>query len=125
MWFLVFIGGGFGAVCRWALGTWLHRLAFMGVHAPWMSTLTINTVGGLLMGIAAGLLTPLSEPLRTSSMLFIMTGILGGFTTFSAFGLDVVRLLQENAYGTAVGYALASVLFTVLGVAFGLKMTHF
>jgi fluoride exporter len=126
---LVFIGGGLGAVLRWLLAMWLQSHAFFGMvsatHAPWLSTLIINTIGGLCMGIAAGVLTQITEPLRTPAMLFFMTGVLGGFTTFSAFGLDLVHLLQQNAFGIAVGYAVTSVLFTVIGVAFGLKMTHF
>lgn len=102
---LVACGGALGAVARWAVGGWvLHRTAG---DFPY-GTLAVNLIGCLLAGILAGTI------IRTASVpmdlqLFLMTGVLGGFTTFSAFGVDTVDLLRKHENVEALGYVLLSV----------------
>lgn len=91
-----------------------------GIAFPW-GTLAVNIVGSSLMGLIVGWLafrgaTGWTQPLR----LFLTTGILGGFTTFSAFSLDVVMLWERGAFGLAAGYAAVSVLGAVAALALSL-----
>ena len=85
-----------------------------------VGTLTVNLVGCLLMGILAtvfGQLADLSETLR----LAVMVGFLGGFTTFSSFGLDTIRLLEDGRIGAAITYVLMSNVMGILAVWMGMK----
>ena len=103
---LVFLGGGGGAVARFGAGALWLRAA--GPGQPWAGTLLINTLGGLLMGVLVAVLAGGGgggERLR----LLLGVGVLGGFTTFSAFSLEVTDMLLRRAYGLAAGYAFASV----------------
>lgn len=107
-------GGAIGSVARYLTVLWMGRL--LGADYPW-GTLSVNVVGGLCMGLLAGLgahAWQLSPELRT----FLMTGILGGFTTFSAFSLDVALLWERGETVAALAYAAASVLLSV-GALFG------
>ena len=106
--FLVGAGGAGGAMLRHGVG--LASLRLMGPSFPW-GTLIVNVVGGLLMGLLVGILAARggSEPLR----LLLGVGVLGGFTTFSAFSLDVVAMIERGAMLTAMGYILVSVLASV------------
>ena len=117
-WLLVFLGGGLGAAARHGVNLAAARL--IGITFPW-GTLTVNIVGSLLMGLIAGWLAlragaGWSQHLR----LFLTTGFLGGFTTFSAFSLDVALLLERGAHGTAALYVAASVAFAVAALFAGL-----
>ena len=112
---LVMIGGAAGAGLRWEVG----RLALgrLGPAFPW-GTLGVNLVGGLLMGIMAGTMTgqgSVDRPL----WLLLAVGLLGGFTTFSAFSLDLFAMLERGRLGTAAAYALASLLGSLLLLALG------
>ena len=108
---LVFVGGGAGAVLRWLVG----RLALLTGQAPPLATLAVNLVGCLIMGLVAGWATHrgMAEPTRV----FLMTGLLGGFTTFSAFSLDALTLFQRGAVGAALAYAAASLVGATAAVA--------
>ncbi len=88
---------------------------------PW-ATLAVNVAGGLLMGLLAGWLVARggNEQLR----LFLGVGVLGGFTTFSAFSLETVLLVVRGSPGHAAAYVLASVVASVGAVAVGLWMTR-
>lgn len=118
--FLAAAGGGIGAGARY-----LVNQAFTvppisaGVPAfPW-STMTVNIVGGFLMGVVFVLV---GERLGGAPewRIFLATGILGGFTTFSAFSLDAWQLWERGATGLAAGYVAASVVLSVAGLAAGL-----
>ncbi len=85
-----------------------------------MGHLIVNLVGGLLMGLIAGAVA--RDGAGVPVHLLIGTGILGGFTTFSAFSLEVAVLIERGALGTALGYALASVIGSVLLFFGGLLM---
>jgi len=102
---LVMLGGALGAGARFGIGRLM--LAHMGPTYPW-GTLTVNLAGGLAMGLLAGILSRHSAA-QESLFLFLGTGILGGFTTFSAFSLDAVSMIQRGALGSAALYAIISV----------------
>jgi CrcB protein len=117
---LVTLGGGCGAVLRYLVGRW--SLGAFGPDLP-LGTLIVNISGGLAMGLLAGWLArPGSgaEHLR----LLIGVGVLGGFTTFSAFSLEVVTMLERGDTLWALGYALASVTGSVLAVFAGLWLAR-
>jgi len=114
---LVFLGAGIGGVLRHGINLACARI--LGLAFPW-GTIAVNVVGSLLMGALAGWLAyradaQWSQPVR----LFLATGILGGFTTFSAFSLDAVLLWERGANMLAVGYVLGSVLLSLAGLALG------
>lgn len=110
---LVMVGGAAGAAGRWQLSRALDGQIW--------ATLIANIAGGLLMGLLAGwLLKSPSEPLR----LLLGVGLLGGFTTFSAFSLEAWQLIERGQLGGALGYALASVVGSVLALGGGLAITR-
>lgn len=113
---LVMAGGALGAGARYQLGRLLFH--WSGPGFPY-GTLAANLAGGLLMGVLAGVLARSSfadEPWR----LFIGVGLLGGFTTFSAFSLEVMNMIERGNFAMAAGYALLSVCGSVLALFGGL-----
>jgi len=111
---LVFLGGGLGSTLRYGVN--LATVAWFGAHFPF-GTLTVNVVGSAVMGAFAGWLLAREPGTGSDALrLFFMTGILGGFTTFSAFSLDVVVLWQRGAVASAVGYVLVSVALSLLAL---------
>jgi CrcB protein len=115
---LVMAGGAIGAGCRYLLGTAMFR-AF-GPGFPY-GTFAANLIGGLLMGALAGILSRTmipAEPLR----LFFGVGILGGFTTFSAFSLETFNMIERGQIALAGGYSLASVVGSVLMLFAGVHL---
>ena len=113
--FLVMIGGAAGAGLRWEFG----RLALvrLGPGFPW-GTLSVNLIGGLLMGILAGIMMGQGSAERPLWLL-LAVGLLGGFTTFSAFSFDLFAMIERGRLGTAAAYALVSVLGSLLLLACG------
>ncbi|MFA5968592.1 MAG: fluoride efflux transporter CrcB [Sphingomonas sp.] len=114
--FLVMAGGALGAGARHLTGRLM--IALLGHGYPW-GTLTVNLVGGLLMGLLVGGLARLSVP-GEGWRLFLSVGILGGFTTFSSFALDTVTMMERGDLVLALGYALMSLIGSVLAVFAGL-----
>ncbi|MGO9358097.1 MAG: fluoride efflux transporter CrcB [Xanthobacteraceae bacterium] len=115
---LVFIGGGLGASLRHAVNVACGR-AF-GTAFPY-GTFIINISGSLVMGLIAGYLAfkgDAAQPWR----LFVMTGILGGYTTFSAFSLDSMLLYERGELGLAAFYVIGSVCLAILGLFAGLSL---
>jgi len=114
------LGGAIGAGARHLVGRWtLHAF---GPGYPW-GILTVNVLGGFAMGVLAGALMRQSvshEHLR----LFVAVGVLGGFTTFSSFSLDVVAMIERGAWGVAAGYVTVSVVASVLALMGGLALTR-
>ncbi|MEO0329342.1 MAG: fluoride efflux transporter CrcB [Pseudomonadota bacterium] len=113
---LVALGGAIGASMRHLTG--LAALRYFGPGFP-MGTLIVNISGSLMMGLLIAALskgTGFSNEVR----LFVATGILGGFTTFSAFSLDVANMIERGAMGPAFAYVLASIALSILAVFAGL-----
>lgn len=112
---LVMVGGALGAGARHLVGA--AMLGRFGPGFPW-ATLTVNLVGGVLMGLLVGWLARAggNEPLR----LLLGVGLLGGFTTFSAFGLESWRMIADGQMGTAFAYILASTLGAIMATGLGL-----
>lgn len=116
---LVMAGGALGSGARHLFGR--AALAVAGPGYP-IGTLGVNLVGGLFMGLLAGVLarTGASEPWR----LFLGVGLLGGFTTFSAFSLDAVLLFERGAGVAALGYVLLSVAGSIAALVLGLQLAR-
>ena len=111
----VFVGGGLGACLRWLLSLALNPLS----HIVPLGTLAANLIGGYLIGVAAAFFAHRHD-LPPELKLFAITGILGGFTTFSAFSNEVVSLIAEGRPGwasaTAAAHLFGSLLLTMLGI---------
>ena len=116
---LVGLGGFIGSVARFKLGGLIFHLTAQG-RFPY-STFAINVAGCLLIGILAGL-AERYELFGPGTRLFLFTGLLGGFTTFSAFGLDAMYLVRRGELWTATLYAGASVVLGIAAVWLGLKL---
>jgi len=112
---LVALGGGFGAACRYALSSALMRGAANGFP---LGTFAVNLAGCLLIGLWAGLAVRHTW-LNGDARLLLVTGVLGGFTTFSAFGLESLQLLRRGEWWLAGVYAGGSVLLGLALVALG------
>ncbi|HRE44346.1 MAG TPA: fluoride efflux transporter CrcB [Terricaulis sp.] len=102
---LVALGGAVGSVARYGVG--LAAARWLGLGFPW-GTLAVNVIGGLAMGLLAARVGPEQENLR----LLLGVGLLGGFTTFSAFSLETVRLMQQAPAHGAL-YVAASLILSV------------
>ncbi len=111
---LVFLGGGFGALLRYVLGSYIKSQNW-SAHFFW-HTFLINVIGSIVLGIVAA-----SCKDRPALQLLIGVGICGGFTTFSTFSIEVVHLLENRHWLTASAYVLGSVLAGVLGAWIGLR----
>lgn len=116
----VMIGGALGSGARYLTGR--AALSLFGPNYPY-GTLAVNLTGGLLMGALAGVLARAAGT-GEAWRLFVGVGVLGGFTTFSSFSLDVVTMIERGAAGTAFAYALLSVVGSVLALFAGLMMTR-
>jgi fluoride exporter len=114
----VALGGGIGAAARHGVNVWSGRV--LGTEFPW-ATLIVNVAGCFIMGVLTGLLA-LKLNLSTEARAFLTTGILGGFTTFSAFSLDFALLMERKSHLAAGGYVAASVLLSLVAVFLGLQL---
>ena len=114
----VFLGAGIGGALRHAVNFAAARL--FGVGFPW-GTLTVNVVGGFAMGMLVEWLA-LRAGWTQHLRLFVTTGILGGFTTFSAFSLDAVLLWERGQPSLALTYVALSVALSIAGLIGGLVM---
>ncbi len=117
--FLVMAGGAVGAGLRHLVGR--AALAALGPAWPW-GTLTVNIVGGLAMGVLAGSLSRVSD--GEAWRLLLGVGVLGGFTTFSAFSLDAVLMIQRGEIAAVLAYVLLSVSGAIGALALGLGITR-
>jgi fluoride exporter len=114
----VFVGAGLGACARYGLGEWLNRWGSQVPHFA-LGTLAANLIGGYLVGVAIALLGWRSD-LSPLWRLFIITGVLGGLTTFSTFSAEVVASLERGqpgwALATAAAHLAGSLALTALGL---------
>ena len=114
----VFIGSGLGGMLRYTANVWIPRA--LGTAFPY-HTLIVNIVGSLSMGLLAGYFALKSDP-GQNWRLFLTTGIMGGFTTFSAFSLDTVVLYERGEVVLAAYYVLASVGVSLAALFAGLAI---
>ncbi|MBW8841386.1 MAG: fluoride efflux transporter CrcB [Sphingomonadales bacterium] len=108
-------GGALGSAARYLVGK--LTLGWLGPDYPW-GTLAVNLIGGFLMGLLAGMLARSGGSEHTRLLLGV--GVLGGFTTFSAFSLDTAMMIERGLWSVAIGYALVSVIASVIAVFGGL-----
>ena len=116
---LVGAGGALGAMARYGVST-----VFGGLTRFPAATIGINVLGSILMGLLVGILARTLPPSSTEIRLFAAVGVLGGFTTFSAFSLDAVTLIERGEWGQAALYAVLSVGLSITGLYFGLILTR-
>ena len=109
-------GGALGALARWGVAAALPRA---DGGWPW-ATLLVNLTGCLLMGLLLGALAA-RDPEPPWARPFLAVGVLGGYTTYSAFAVEVVGLADAGAVAAALGYLLASLVGGVLAVAAGVR----
>ncbi|HZE53149.1 MAG TPA: fluoride efflux transporter CrcB [Bradyrhizobium sp.] len=117
---LVFIGGGLGSTLRHVVNIVCPRL--FGTNFPY-HTFIINITGSTIMGLIAGYLAFKGDASQ-HWRLFLMTGILGGYTTFSAFSLDAAVLYERGEVALALLYVLGSVVLSILGLFAGLALVR-
>ncbi len=117
---LVFLGAGFGGVLRHLIN--LAVAATLGSGFPW-ATMLINITGSLAMGLLAGWLAFRSEfAWSQHARLFIATGVLGGYTTFSTFSLEAIVLIERDHWAGAAFYVGGSLLLAIFGLWAGLTI---
>lgn len=116
--FIIGAGGAAGAMARHGVN--LAAMRLFGMDFPW-GTLAVNVSGSFLMGVLAGLFAVVWNAPQ-DVRLFLTTGLLGGFTTFSAFSLDVALLWERGQAPHALAYAAGSVMISVLALFSGLAL---
>ena len=116
----VALGGAIGAAGRYSVNVWSGRL--VGTAFPW-HTLTVNVLGCFIMGALVELMA-LKLNVNNDIRAFLTTGILGGFTTFSAFSLDFALLVERKSYLAAGAYAAGSVIVSLAAVFAGLHLVR-
>ena len=113
---LIFLGGGAGSMARYGMMQLISR-ANPGSNVPW-HTLGVNVIGAFIIGLLIEILA-LRIAMPAPSRYFLVTGFLGGFTTFSAFSMETALMLERGDYMTGLLYAVASVIGTVAAVLVG------
>ena len=120
LYLIVFLGAGIGGALRHGVNVGAGRLFGLGFPT---GTLMVNIIGSFVMGLLAGYF--LARPgISQQVRLFLTTGILGGFTTFSAFSLDSALLIERHAYGLTAGYVAGSVIASISALFIGLAMAR-
>ena len=116
---LIGIGSGLGGVLRyWLSGIVAEKI---GETFPW-GTMTVNVIGSLLIGLLAAFVDSERILMGPGNRVFLMMGFCGGFTTFSSFSLQTLRLMQDNEWLHAGGNILFSVVLCLIGVFIGYKL---
>ncbi len=116
---LVFLGGGTGSVARYLVG--VQTLRWFGSGWPY-GTFTVNVVGGFVMGCLVGILAHRGGADQDRWRILLGVGVLGGFTTFSSFSLEVALMIERRAYMTAAGYIAVSSALAIAGVFTGMML---
>jgi CrcB protein len=118
---LVFLGGGLGAALRHGVNR--AALALFGPAVP-AGTIIVNVVGSLAMGLLIGILAAVPGGTSQNLRLFVATGVLGGFTTFSAFSLDALTLWERGQSAAAIVYVVGSVALSLAAIAAGFLLSR-
>ncbi|PEJ56389.1 fluoride efflux transporter CrcB [Bacillus sp. AFS017336] len=117
MMIIIGIGGGIGAICRYALGNYVnkkHTTIFP------FGTFVINILGSFILGLTNHLY--LDQSISTTMWLFIGVGILGGFTTFSTFGYEAIQLILSKKFKTALSYIILSTIISIFCAYIGFHL---
>ena len=114
---LVFLGGGLGSLARYGLWKLLGNSSYV---FPW-ATFTANAISCLILGVALGM--QMKNGLNDSGRLLIMIGFCGGFSTFSTFSSETLKLFQHGDFITGVSYILASIFICWIFILIGIKLT--
>ena len=114
----VALGGAIGSAARYSVNVWAGRM--FGTEFPWHTPI-VNILGCFIMGALTEMMA-LKLNVGQETRAFLTTGILGGFTTFSAFSLDFAYLVERKQLAAAGGYALASVAISLLAVFAGMNL---
>jgi CrcB protein len=115
--FVVFVGAGMGGLARYALSAWIQDAT--RPDFPW-STFVINVTGSLLLTLVYGVLE--SIPASPEWRAFLGIGVIGGYTTFSTFSYETIRLLQDGEWERALFYVFGSVLLSLAGAFIGFRL---
>lgn len=115
---LIGLGGAFGSMLRY-----LFSLRIRSDDFPY-ATLTVNIVGSLVIGLVMGLMLKAGDGLNNNTKLFLATGICGGFTTFSAFSLECIQMLEQQRYGSMLLYVGLSILLGLAATFAGIQLTR-
>ncbi len=118
---LVGVGGALGAMGRYGLGILVGKLWHLNFP---LATILVNIFGSFLMGLLIGILAHYTPEWQAQARLFIAVGLLGGFTTFSTFSLDVIYLLERGEFFLAALYIFISVIFSILALFFALLLVR-
>ncbi len=116
----VALGGAIGSAARYGVNVWAGRM--LGSEFPW-HTFIVNVVGCFAMGVLVELMA-LKLNVGNETRAFLTTGILGGFTTFSAYSLDFAVLVERKSYGAALAYGTGSVALSFIAVFAGLSLVR-
>ena len=119
--FLVAVGGAGGAVMRYLLGA--QALRAFGAGWPY-GTLIANVLGGLLMGALVAILAARGGPDQEKWRLLLGVGVLGGFTTFSAYSFEIVMMIERRAWLQAATYSLGSVVLSASALFIGMILVR-
>jgi CrcB protein len=119
LYWIVFLGAGIGGALRHGVNVWAAR-AF-GYGFPF-GTLIVNIIGSFVMGLLVGFFAYRAGLVPQHMRLFLTTGVLGGFTTFSAFSLDAALLFERHSYAMALTYMVGSVVASVVALFIGLAL---
>jgi CrcB protein len=117
--FAIFVGAGLGGIARYAVGAWVH--VFAGTAFPW-GTLLINGTGSFLVAVLYASLEGTTDSLALRALLGI--GFCGGYTTFSAFSYESVRLLQKGEWERAMLYIAGSVTLSIAAAVVGFAVAN-
>jgi CrcB protein len=115
IWLVIFVGGGIGSLCRYALGGAIQTRAHAGFP---VGTLAVNVIGCLIIGLIARQMLNMQSDLMMKAAL--MTGFCGGFTTFSAFSYETVGMISGGEWGKAGLYVGASAAACLVATAIGM-----
>lgn len=118
---LVALGSALGGVARFLVTGWVSER--VATTFPW-GTMTVNVVGCAIIGLLAGLGDTQRIGLPPEARAFLMIGVLGGFTTFSSFSLETLRLMHDGAWVRAAGNVGLSVVLCLVGVALGYRLAR-
>ncbi len=119
LYWIVFLGAGIGGALRHGTNVWAARV--FGYGFP-LGTLIVNIAGSFIMGLAVGFFAYRAGLVPQHLRLFMTTGVLGGFTTFSAFSLDAALLIERHSYALALSYMAGSVVASVAALFAGFAL---